>query len=363
MNVWSVVGVRPEFVMATPVSRELAAAGHATTLVHTGQHHDDALSTVFFEELALPTPDHYLGIGSASRGEQVARAVERLTPILADAEPDAVLVYGDTTSTLAGAFAAVTTNTPLVHVEAGLRSGDWRMSEERTRVLVDHLADLRFAPTRDAADTLAEEGVTRGVHRAGDVRGDAVAMARDLAPTDVPDVPEEYVLATVHRARTTDDEPTLRGVLAGLADARPPVVLPIHPRTADRLRAFGRYDWAAERVTLVEPTGYAAFLALLEDAAAVATDSGGIQREAAYLGTPCVTLRETTEWAGTVRSGDNVLAGTDPEAVTAAVDAAAAERARDADPPTGAAVDIVATLERWVSDAPSADAHAAGGVR
>lgn len=363
MNVWSVVGVRPEFVMATPVSHELAAGGHETTLVHTGQHHDDELSTVFFEELALPMPDHYLGIGSASRGEQVARAVERLTPILADAAPDAVLVYGDTTSTLAGAFAAVTTNTPLVHVEAGLRSGDWRMSEECTRVLVDHLADLRFAPTRDAATTLADEGVTGGVHHAGDVRGDAVAMARDLTPTGLPDVPDEYVLATVHRARTTDDEPTLRGVFSGLAESGLPVVLPIHPRTADRLRAFGRYDWAAERVTLVEPTGYAAFLALLEDAAAVATDSGSIQREAAYLGTPCVTLRETTEWAGTVRSGRNVLAGTAPESVASAVDAAVAERARDADPPTGAARDIVGTLDRWTSDAPSANATAAGGVQ
>lgn len=363
MNVCSVVGVRPEFVMATPVVHELAASGHETTLVHTGQHHDDALSTVFFEELSLPSPDYHLGVGSAPRDEQLASAVARLAPILTDVSPEAVVVYGDTMSTLAGALAASTTDTPLVHVEAGLRSGDWRMSEERTRVLADHLADLRFAPTRDGLTTLADEGVTRGVHEVGDVRADAVAMARDVTPAELPDVPDEYVLATVHRASTTDDESTLRDVFAGLANSRPPVVLPLHPRTADRLRAFDCYDWAADRVTLVEPTGYAAFLTLLEDACAVATDSGGVQREAAYLGTPCVTLRDTTEWRGTVRRGQNVLAGTEPASVSSAIDAAAAERERDADPPTGAASDIVATLDQWTDAAPFEDTPVAGEVR
>ncbi|WP_232702549.1 non-hydrolyzing UDP-N-acetylglucosamine 2-epimerase [Halobacterium wangiae] len=362
MNVCSVVGVRPEFVMATPVVSELAASGHETTLVHTGQHHDDALSTVFFEELSLPSPDHHLGVGSVPRDEQVAGAVARLVPVLASTAHDAVVVYGDTTSTLAGALAASTTNTPLVHVEAGLRSGDWSMTEERTRVLVDHVADLRFAPTRGARTTLADEGVTRGVHEVGDVRADAVAMARDVTPAALPDVPDEYVLATVHRAATTDDESTLRDVFGGLANARLPVVLPLHPRTADRLREFDRYGWAADRVALVEPTGYAAFLELVESASAVATDSGGVQREAAYLGTPCVTLRDTTEWKGTVRRGQNVLAGTDPESVSASIDAATAERGHDADPPTGAASDIVATLEAWTDGAQSGEPSVPGGV-
>jgi UDP-N-acetylglucosamine 2-epimerase (non-hydrolysing) len=362
VNVCSVVGVRPEFVMATPVVHELAANGHETTLVHTGQHYDDVLSTVFFEELSLPSPDHHLGVGSAPRDEQVASAVARLAPILADASTDAAAVYGDTTSTLAGALAASATGTPLVHVEAGLRSDDWQMTEERTRVLVDHLADLRFVPTSDGLAALAEEGVTRGVHEVGDVRADAVAMVRDVTPAALPDVPDEYVLATVHRAGTTDDESALRDVIAGLADTRPPVVLPLHPRTADHLRAFDRYDWAADRVTLVEPTGYAAFLTLLEDASAVATDSGGVQREAAYLGTPCVTLRETTEWEETVRRGQNVLAGTAPGSVASAVDAAVAERERDADLPTGAARGIVAVLDQWASEAPFEDASTAEGV-
>ncbi|WP_336036820.1 non-hydrolyzing UDP-N-acetylglucosamine 2-epimerase [Halobacterium yunchengense] len=345
MNVWSVVGVRPEFVMATPVCRALDARGHEPTLVHTGQHYDDALSTVFFEELSLPEPTHHLGVGPGPRGEQVARAVDRLVPVLDAAAPDAVLVYGDTTSTLAGAVAAVAADAPLVHVEAGLRSGDWRMAEERTRVVVDHLADRRLAPTTDAVDALAAEGVTDGVHLTGDVRADAVRMARSVDPPSLPDTPDEYVLATVHRAETTDDAATLGAVLAGLADARRPVVLPLHPRTEDRLRTHGRYDWAADRLDLVAPTGYAAFLALLADASAVATDSGGVQREASYLGTPCVTLRGTTEWTGTVRRGHNVLVGTARDAVAAAVDAAVEEPTRQADPPVGAAAAVVDALE------------------
>ncbi|MFC7095800.1 non-hydrolyzing UDP-N-acetylglucosamine 2-epimerase [Halobaculum marinum] len=346
MRVWSVVGVRPEFVMATPVARELAAGGHDATLVHTGQHHDDALSTVFFEELSLPVPDHSLEVGSASRVEQVAVGVERLVPLLDADDPDVVLVYGDTTSTLIGALAARATGTNLAHVESGLRSGDWRMSEERTRVLVDHVAGLRLAPTPAAVATLEAEGVTEGVRCVGDVRGDAVAMTRTVAAA-TPETPAEFVLATVHRAETVDDAATLRAVLAGLAGSSRPVVLPLHPRTADRLREHGLYEWAATRLTLVEPTGYPAFLRLLDEATAVATDSGGVQREASYLGTPCVTLRETTEWTGTVERGHNTLAGTDSRSIRSAVDDAVADSGHPADPPTGAAAAIVEAVEAW----------------
>ncbi|MFC3476130.1 non-hydrolyzing UDP-N-acetylglucosamine 2-epimerase [Halobacterium litoreum] len=353
MTVCSVVGVRPEFVLATPLSRALADRGVSHALVHTGQHHDDALSAVFFEELSLPAPDHHLGVGSAPRGEQVARAVARLRPILAAESPDVVVVYGDTTSTLAGALAAVAADCPLAHVEAGLRSGDWTMSEERTRVVVDHLADARFAPTQTAVANLADEGVTESVHRTGDLRADAVETARGL-PAETPDTPDEYVLATVHRAATTDDEATLVGVLDALARVSLPVVLPLHPRTEDRLRAYGCYDWAADRVSLVDPTGYPAFLDLLAGASAVATDSGGVQREAAYLGTPCVTLRETTEWVETVARGQNVLAGTRPAAVTNAVEAAVAATPGDSRPPTGAADEVARTLADWATDEPAA---------
>lgn len=356
MKVCSVVGVRPEFVMAAPVIDELAAAGHDPSLVHTGQHHDDALSARFFEELSLPEPDHHLGVGSAPRGEQIARAVERLVPLLAARRPDAVLVYGDTTSTLAGAIAAVATDTSLAHVEAGLRSTNWRMPEERTRVVVDHLADMRLAPTSDALATLDKEGVTEGVRDVGDVRADAVSTVRSAEPGELPALPSSYVLATVHRAATTDDAATLRGVLSGLAGAEAPIVLPIHPRTADRLHAFDDADWAAEQVRLIDPVGYAAFLTLLADAAAVATDSGGVQREAAYLGTPCVTLRDRTEWRETVRRGRNVLAGTEPADITAAVDEAVAEPSRRPDVPTGAAAAVVTALAEWHGvEAPEVD--------
>ncbi|MFW5939451.1 MAG: non-hydrolyzing UDP-N-acetylglucosamine 2-epimerase [Halolamina sp.] len=347
MNVCSVVGVRPEFVMAAPVDHELGVAGHTHSLVHTGQHHDDALSAAFFEALSLPAPTYQLDVGSAPRGEQVGRAVERLVPVLAAETPTAVLVYGDTTSTLAGALAAVATATPLVHVEAGLRSDDWRMPEERTRVLVDHLADLRLAPTQDAVAALEAEGITTGVRHVGDVRADAVASTERGDVDGVGSLPNEYVLATVHRAATTDDEATLRDVLAGLAGATAPVVLPIHPRTADRLRGYGETDWAAEQVRLIDPVPYATFLGLLAGAAAVATDSGGVQREASYLGTPCVTLRDRTEWRGTVRQGRNVLAGTDPDAVAVAVDNAVAAGPNEPALPTGAAAAVVAALEQW----------------
>jgi len=327
MNVHSVVGVRPEFVMAAPVLCELAARGHESSLTHTGQHHDEELSETFFDELPLPSPDHHLGVGSAPRDEQVvARITGRLVPVLAAESPTVVVVYGDTTSTLAGAISAVATGTVLVHVEAGLRSGDWQMPEERTRVIVDHLADLRLAPTVDAVSTLADEGVIRGVRRVGDVRADAVALSRatgteSAAAAVRSDVPDSYVLATVHRQSTTDDGPTLRSVIDGLGRASLPVVLPIHPRTADRLRESGTLDWAEDRVRLVDPVGYyGAFLGLLNGASAVATDSGGVQREASYLGTPCVTLRETTEWRGTVDRGENVLVGTDAATIAAAVD-------------------------------------------
>lgn len=356
MRVCSIVGVRPEFVMAAPVLEELAAAGHDPSLVHTGQHHDDLLSATFFEELSLPDPDHHLGVGSAPRAEQIALTVERLVPLLAARRPDVALVYGDTTSTLAGAIAAVATDTPLAHVESGLRSGNWRMPEERTRVVVDHLADLRLAPTSDALLTLDNEGITEGVRDVGDIRADAVATVRSTEPDALPSLPSSYVLATVHRAATTDDSATLRGVLSGLADAAVPIVLPIHPRTADRLQAFDDADWAAEQVRLIDPVGYAAFLTLLTDAVAVATDSGGVQREAAYLGTPCVTLRERTEWRETVREGQNVLAGTEPAAITAAINEAITKPSREPDVPTGVAAAIVDALVEWHgAEAPEVD--------
>jgi len=225
MNVHSVVGVRPEFVMAAPVLCELAARGHESSLTHTGQHHDEELSETFFDELPLR---RRITTSASARLPATSRwpvSPGRLVPVLAAESPTVVVVYGDTTSTLAGAISAVATGTVLVHVEAGLRSGDWQMPEERTRVIVDHLADLRLAPTVDAVSTLADEGVIRGVRRVGDVRADAVALSRatgteSAAAAVRSDVPDSYVLATVHRQSTTDDGPTLRSVIDGLGRAR-----------------------------------------------------------------------------------------------------------------------------------------------
>lgn len=326
MKVLSVVGVRPEFIMAMPVSRVLAHE-HEEVLVHTGQHYDDMLSDVFFEELALPTPAHELGVGSAPRPQQVARVRSRLAECLSAENPDAVVVYGDTNSTLAGALAANDHDTLLVHVEAGVRSFDRTMPEERNRRLVDQYADLLLTPTPEAARTLHAEDVSGTIHHVGDVRRDAFELVHgtDDTATRVHERcdldPGDYAVATIHRAANTDDPAVLRSLLRGLADSRPPIVLPVHPRTERRLREHGLDTWADTRITTADPLGYPAFLRLISDAGCVATDSGGIQREAMLAGTPCVTLRTTTEWPETVRDGYNRLAGTEAPAVRRAIDA------------------------------------------
>ncbi|MDZ5812516.1 UDP-N-acetylglucosamine 2-epimerase (non-hydrolyzing) [Halorubrum sp. AD140] len=356
MKVLSVVGVRPEFIMAMPVSRVLAHE-HEEVLVHTGQHYDDMLSDVFFEELALPAPAHELGVGSAPRPKQVARIRSRLAECLSAEKPDAVVVYGDTNSTLAGALTASDHDTFLVHVEAGVRSFDRTMPEERNRRLVDQYADLLLTPTPEAAQTLRAEGVSGTVHHVGDVRRDAFELVHgaDETSASVHDRcnhdPGDYAVATIHRAANTDDPAVLRSLVRGLAGSRPPVVLPVHPRTEQRLREYGLDTWADTRITTVDPLGYPAFLRLISGAGCVATDSGGIQREAMLAGTPCVTLRATTEWPETVREGYNRLAGTEAPAVRRAIDASFR---RSVDPPsldTPVAPRIVETLEAAMNTA------------
>lgn len=327
MKVVSVVGVRPEFVMAMPISRAIPER-HDEVLVHTGQHYDDVLSDVFFDELDLPEPSHELGVGSARRSRQVAQVRSRLREVFEAEDPDVVVVYGDTNSTLGGALAASEHGVTLAHVEAGVRCFDRSMPEERNRLLTDRHADLLLAPTRQATRNLRSEGVSGSVTFTGDVRRDAfdLVAGTDSAKTDLFDRKEiqrgGYVLATVHRAANTDDEAVLCSVLRGLASSRPPVVLPLHPRTERRLREYDRYAWADSQVTIVDPVGYPEFLRLVENAGCVATDSGGVQREAMLAETPCVTLRETTEWVETVRKGYNCLAGTDAANIARAIDTA-----------------------------------------
>ncbi|MHB9286197.1 non-hydrolyzing UDP-N-acetylglucosamine 2-epimerase [Halobacteriales archaeon Cl-PHB] len=331
MKVVTVVGARPQFVKAFPVSRALRS-DHEEYFVHTGQHYDVGLSDVFFEELGLPDPDTHLGIGSKSHGRQTGEMLIELETVIDDQDPDAVLTYGDTNSTLAAAIAAAKRETLLAHAEAGLRSFERSMPEEINRVLTDHAADLLFAPTETAVDNLAIEGITDGVYRTGDVMYDALLWARERAdPGDVRRRigidDRHFVLATVHRPRNADDPDRLSAILDALRTAPYPVVLPVHPRTRQSLDAFGITPDDDDRIHLIDPVGYLEFVGLLDAADRVVTDSGGVQKEAFLLDTPCLTLRGETEWRETVETGWNVLVGADSEAISAGL-------YRDFDPDT-----------------------------
>ena len=327
MKVLSVVGARPQFVKCAPVSREVRKV-HEEVLVHTGQHYDYGLSEVFFRDLGIPTPDYHLDIGSGSHGVQTGRMLGAIEEVIDKEEPEIVLVYGDTNSTLAGALAAAKMHVPVAHVEAGLRSFDRRMPEEVNRVLTDHCSDLLFCPTATAVRNLAAEGITAGVHLTGDVMVDALRQNLSLAQersTALSDLPRKgYFLATVHRAGNTDDPVALRAIMEAFARLDAPVVFPAHPRTRKFLATYGIAP--AENVRVVEPLPYFDMLALLFGARAVLTDSGGVQKEAYILEVPCVTLRENTEWVETVDDGWNVLVGADTERIVAEAEKAGGGR-------------------------------------
>jgi UDP-N-acetylglucosamine 2-epimerase len=324
MRVVSVVGARPQFIKAFPVSRALSGR-HEEVLVHTGQHYSEAMSEVFFEELAIPTPEYDLGVGSGTHGEQTGEMVTRFGDLIEREAPDAVIVYGDTNSTLAGAVVTAKTDARLAHVEAGLRSYNRAMPEETNRVLTDHVSDLLFAPTDRGVMNLHREGVGN-VHLTGDVMYDAILWARARAAdhSTVLDDYElsagEYVLTTVHRAGNTDDRERLAAIMRALGDCEREVVFPIHPRTMDSLETYGLREAVERRLTLIEPLGYLDFVRLLDGAERVATDSGGVQKEAFFLDTPCVTLRDETEWVETVEAGWNTLVGADEMAIGCELD-------------------------------------------
>ncbi|MCU0725885.1 MAG: UDP-N-acetylglucosamine 2-epimerase (non-hydrolyzing) [Planctomycetes bacterium] len=305
-----------------------------TRLVHTGQHYDPMLSGVFFQELDLPVPDVNLGVGSAGHAEQVRSMTAGLRAALRSLCPCLVLAYGDTNSTLAAALAAAGEGLPLVHVEAGLRSRNRRMPEEVNRIVTDHLSDLCLAPTPSAVANLAREGLSSRTEHAGDIMLDACLSARERAGRRGPEEHGlrggEYRLATVHRAENTDLASRLSGILAGLEGLDTPVILPLHPRTRD---ALGRAQLKLPpNVTPVPPAGYLSMVSLAAHARTVLTDSGGLQKEAFFLGVPCVTLREETEWPETLAGGWNRLAGSDPEAIRAAASAPVPDRVPDLAP-------------------------------
>lgn len=319
MKIISVVGARPEFIQAAPVSCALQE-NHEEILVHTGQHYDYLMSQAFFDELGIPAPDYNLGVGSGSHARQTAEMLMRLEEVLLSEQPDLVIVRGDTNSTLAGTLAASKLRIPTAHIEAGERSFDRRMPEEINRLVSDCLADLHFCASQVAVQRLAAEGIMDSVHWVGDVMLDAMLQNRPIArrKSDVLahlDLkPGAYALVTIHRAaNTTDDPARLKQIVEALNSVPETIVFPAHPRARKALTRLGARF--AAHVRLIEPVGYFDMMILEENARLIATDSGGVQREAYFLGVPCLTLRDETEWIETVEVGWNKLVGTDPERV------------------------------------------------
>ncbi len=323
MKLVTVIGARPQFIKAAPLCRAVRGAGHTEILIHTGQHYDDNMSGVFFDELDIPQPDLNLGIGSGHHGVQTGAMLAGLEKILLAEQPDWVVVYGDTNSTLAGALAGAKLNLKVAHVEAGLRSFNRTMPEEINRVVADHLSELLFCPSQTAVDNLTAEGISRGVHLVGDVMADALHFAakRADARSSILDAlgvqPGHYLLATVHRAENTDDVSRLSGILAAFEALPEPVVFPVHPRTRKAMAALG--DRLAPHVKLIEPVSYLEMVSLAQAARLILTDSGGLQKEAYWLGVPCVTLRNETEWVETVEAGWNMIVGADTGKIIQAV--------------------------------------------
>lgn len=323
MKVMSVVGARPQFVKAAAVSRVLREH-HTEILVHTGQHYDYEMSGIFFDGLGLPTPDVNLGVGSGSHGAQTARMLEAIEAVLVAHRPDWLLVYGDTNSTLAAALAAAKLSVPIAHVEAGLRSFDRTMPEEVNRVVTDHLATLLLCPSETAVAHLAAEGITRNVHLVGDVMLDLLCEARPQLAARASTVLSglgvtegTYVLATVHRSANTNGHAPLADILKALGTLGEPVIFPVHPRTRAALAEAACPSMP--QVRLIDPLGYLDMVTLIGSARLVLTDSGGVQKEAYWLGVPCLTLRAETEWVETVQTGWNTLVGADPVRIVEAV--------------------------------------------
>ena len=316
MKIVTIVGARPQFVKAGVVSRAFSATASIRELiVHTGQHYDENMSKIFFDELEIPRPAFNLEIGSGQHGEQTGRMLAAIEAVLVDQRPDWTLVYGDTNSTLAGALAASKLNIPVAHVEAGLRSFNRRMPEEINRVVTDHLSNILFAPTMTAVTNLAREGIAaEQIRQVGDVMYDAAlfyaSRARNrsglLQRCEVE--PGAYVLTTVHRAENTDDETRLRVICDALsrASAKLPVIFPVHPRTRKKLTDSGLA--MSNGIRLIDPVGYLDMVTLEMNAKVIATDSGGVQKEAYFYRVPCVTLRDETEWVELIDMGWNRLA-------------------------------------------------------
>jgi UDP-GlcNAc3NAcA epimerase len=318
MKILSIVGARPEFIQSSPVSQELRQK-HLEILVHTGQHYDYLMSQTFFNELGIPQPDYNLEVGSGMHGHQTGEILMRLEEVLLKEKPDWVIVRGDTNSTIAGAIASSKLHILTAHIEAGERSYNREMPEEINRLVTDAVADLHFCASHTAVDNLSKEGVFSTVHWVGDVMYDAmlknrpIAREKSMVLQTLNLLPKQYSLVTIHRSANTDDPIRLAQIISILNHSGETVIFPVHPRTRN---ALGRLDGHfSERVHLIEPVGYYDMMMLEENARIIATDSGGVQREAYFHAIPCLTLREETEWVETVKVGWNRLVGTQPENV------------------------------------------------
>jgi UDP-GlcNAc3NAcA epimerase len=323
MKIVSIIGARPQFVKAAAISRRLRER-HDEILVHTGQHYDYEMSGIFFDGLEIPAPDVNLGVGSGAHGTQTGAMLAGIEGVLVAERPHCLLIYGDTNSTLAGALAASKMGVPVAHVEAGLRSFNRRMPEEINRVVADHLSDLLLCPSDTAVRHLAAEGITRNVHQVGDVMLDVLNWATERSQAHPSEVlnrlgvtAKSYLLATVHRNENTDDLSRLSSIIAALNAVDEPVIFPVHPRTRKVIAESGFQ--LESHVQAVDPLGYLDMIALTGSARLVLTDSGGLQKEAYWLGVPCITLRNETEWVETVESGWNRLVGSDAPKIVDAV--------------------------------------------
>lgn len=322
MKIITVIGARPQFIKAAMVSKEIVKHNNIhEVIIHTGQHFDKNMSDIFFEEMGIHEPDYNLGIQSLSHGAMTGRQLEAIEEVLLLEKPDWVLVYGDTNSTLAGALAASKLHMPVAHVEAGLRSFNRKMPEEINRVLTDHIAELLCVPTKTAVDNLKNEGIFEGkIKLVGDVMYDAAIHFGQMAENKSNIVvklklePKEYILATVHRQENTDNPERLKNIFGALADAPLPVVLPLHPRTKKKLHEHNIP--LNGQIISIDPIGYLDMIMLEKNAHKIATDSGGVQKEAFFYKVPCITLREETEWIELVNANVNKLVGYDPQKIS-----------------------------------------------
>jgi UDP-GlcNAc3NAcA epimerase len=322
MKIVSIVGARPQFIKAATVSRIMRAnpALHET-LLHTGQHYDENMSEVFFRELNIPCPDYNLEVGSGSHAEQTGFMLKGIEDVLLKEKPDCTLVYGDTNSTLAGALASAKLRIPVAHVEAGLRSFNRDMPEEINRIVTDRVSGLLFAPTKTAMDNLAREGLADITVFTGDVMYDSVLYYKEWIDRDpfkykTGGIPENYLLATIHRAENTDNTENLENIFLAFSRLNGDIVLPIHPRTRKILQSSIALP---PNVHIISPVGYLQMMKLTLDATKVLTDSGGLQKEAYFLGKQCITLRTETEWVETLHDSWNIITGSDPESIEKAV--------------------------------------------